>query len=82
MDLLITADFLKKANIPEEQARLELAIFLFEKGMLTLGKASIFADIHRFQMQQELARRKIPMSYDEAELEKDLNTIKKMKSQL
>ena len=81
MDLLITTELLKKANIPEEQARLELAIFLFEKGMLTLGKASAFASLHRFQMQKELAKREIPMSYDLAEFEKDLATIKKMKSQ-
>ena len=79
MDILITSDLLKKANIPEDQARLELAIFFFEKGMLTLGKASAFAGIHRFQLQKELASREIPMSYDLTELEKDLATINKMK---
>ncbi len=82
MNLVISDELLKNADMPEDEIRLELAIFLFQKGIFTLGKASEFAEIHRFEMQKVLAKRKIPMSYDEEEFEKDIIAIKKAKEQL
>jgi predicted HTH domain antitoxin len=54
---------------------LEIAIYLFEKDKLTLGKAAEFAGIPKMQMQNEIGGRGINMHYDEEMLENDLKSI-------
>ncbi|MEQ8530605.1 MAG: UPF0175 family protein [Imperialibacter sp.] len=78
MSLLITDEILNQANMSEEQFKLELAIFLFQRDVFTMGKSSAFAGIHPFQFQKILADRKIPVHYGEDDLEKDLQIIKKL----
>jgi predicted HTH domain antitoxin len=79
MSVLITDQMFAQANVPEPQFRLELAIFLFEKGLMTLGKAAELAQVHQFALQKELAGRKIPMHYGNEEYLEDLATLEKMK---
>lgn len=55
---------------------LEIAIYLFEKDKLTLGKAAEFAGIPKMQMQNEIGDRGINMHYDEEMLQNDLKFIK------
>ncbi|WP_151997620.1 MULTISPECIES: UPF0175 family protein [unclassified Imperialibacter] len=78
MSLLITDEILNQANMSEEQFKLELAIFLFQREVFTLGKASAFAGIHSFQLQKILSERKISIHYGEDDLEKDIQTIKRL----
>ena len=78
MSIIISEDLLKNASMSEKEFRLELAIFLFEKEIFTLGKASEFANIPQFIFQKELAKRKIPIHYGIEELMEDLETVKKM----
>ena len=54
---------------------LEIAIFLFEKDKLTLGKAAELVGIPKMQMQNEIGGRGINMHYDEEMLENDLKAI-------
>ncbi len=54
---------------------LEIAIYLFEKDKLTLGKAAEFAGIPKMQMQNEIGGRGINMHYDEEMLANDLKSI-------
>jgi predicted HTH domain antitoxin len=54
---------------------LEIAIYLFEKDKLTLGKAAELAGIPKMQMQNEIGGRGINMHYDEEMLENDLKSI-------
>ena len=79
MSVLITEKNNKNASMSEEEFRLELAIFLFEKEIFTLGKASEFANKPQFIFQKELAKRKIPIHYGYEEFQEDLATIEKMK---
>lgn len=79
MGILITDQMLTQANLPEPQVRLELAIFLFEKKLFTLGKAAELAQVHQFALQKELARREIPMHYDEEDYREDLETLKRLR---
>jgi predicted HTH domain antitoxin len=78
MGILITDQMLHQANLPEAQVRLELAIFLFEKDLFTLGKAAELAQVPQFILQKELARRQIPMHYDEAAYQQDLATLRRL----
>ena len=54
---------------------LEIAIYLFEKDKLTLGKAAELVGIPKMQMQNEIGGRGINMHYDEEMLENDLKSI-------
>ena len=54
---------------------LEIAIYLFEKDKLTLGKAAELVGIPKMQMQNEIGSRGINMHYDEEMLENDLKAI-------
>ncbi len=78
MALLITDEQLKASGLSEQQVRLELAIRLFELNVFTLGKAAEFAELHKLQMQQELAARKIPMHYDLEMLNEDIQNIREV----
>ncbi|MEL6699715.1 MAG: UPF0175 family protein [Bacteroidota bacterium] len=80
MSIVITDDILRLANMPESEFKLELALYMYAKGILTLGKASEFAGIPKIIFQKELGKNDLTVSYDREEFEKDLVTIKKHKS--
>lgn len=75
MALIIKDKELEAAHITEEELRLEIAILLYQQQRLSMGKASEFAGMNRVLFQKELGKRKIPVSYDKEELEKDLKTL-------
>ncbi len=75
MNIKVSGDLLKYADMNESDFNLEVAIMLFKKNKLTLGQASILAGIHQFQFQKILAKRKIPIHYDKTALHKDLETL-------
>ena len=55
---------------------LEIAIYLFEKDKLTLGKAAELVGIPKMQMQNEIGSRGIYMHYDEEMVENDIKFVK------
>ena len=60
---------------PEELLR-ELAIYLFQQGKLSFGKAREMAGLTAWSFQQVLASRDIPVHYGVDEYEQDLATLK------
>jgi predicted HTH domain antitoxin len=56
----------------EEELRKELALALYQRGVLALGKARVLARMTRWQFEQFLADRHIPRHYTEADLQDDL----------
>jgi predicted HTH domain antitoxin len=56
----------------------EIAILLYQKEKLTLGQASRLAQMSQLQFQLVLASRQIPIHYDVAEFEADLQTLQEM----
>jgi len=78
MRLEIPDNFLKKSNLTESQLKVEFAIFLFSKNIMTLGQASNFANIDSFEFQKQLGERKISIHYDEKDFDDDLQTIKRV----
>mgnify|MGYP000194566748 CR=1 FL=1 len=59
---------------PEIQSRLrlELAVSLYTQQILSLGKAAELAGLSRWELNDLLARRGVPMHYSETELNEDL----------
>jgi len=56
----------------ESRLKLELAISLYAQNALGLGKAAELAGMNRFDFNDVLAERGIPMHYGQKELEEDM----------
>ena len=79
MDLLISEDILQTAGMAPDELKTEIAIFLFQKGKLTLGQASKLAGMNRLQFQHLLASRQIPVHYSKEEFDEDLKTLRNLR---
>ena len=53
-------------------------MLLFERDKLTLAQASRFAHLSRLQFQHVLASRQLPLHYDVADFEEDLQTLQRL----
>jgi len=80
MSIIIPDDILQATRMTEEELKQEISILLFQKEKLTLRQASRLAGMNRLQFQHLLASRQIPVHYDVAEFEEDLNTLKELGS--
>ncbi len=57
----------------------EIAVMLFETGKLTLGQASHLAQLDRFEFQNLLSQRNIPIySYDIEDFNLDIKNLKEL----
>ena len=56
----------------------ELALYLFEQGKLSFGKARELAEMPVWEFQQLLGSRVIPIHYDVEDYEQDLATLKEL----
>lgn len=75
MALIIEDKDLQLAGISEQELLIEIAVLLYQKGKLSLGKASEMAKMQKVYFQKELAKREVDANYDEQELEKDLRFL-------
>ena len=62
---------------PEELKR-DLAVYLFQQGKLSFGKAREMTGMTVWAFQQLLGSREIPIHYDLADYEEDLTTLKEL----
>lgn len=76
MSVTITDDVLDAARMSETELRQELAVMLFQKERLTLAQAARLAGLGRLRFQHILASRDVPVHYDVAEFEADLETLR------
>ena len=56
----------------EARLRLEVAISLYAQQILGLGKAAELAGLSRWELNQTLAKRGVPMHYSEKQLAEDI----------
>jgi predicted HTH domain antitoxin len=68
---IVDAVRLPSAEVEAELLK-ELALALYHRGALSLGKARALARLNRWQFEQLLAERRIPRHYTEADLGEDL----------
>ncbi|RQW02981.1 UPF0175 family protein [candidate division KSB1 bacterium] len=77
-DLILTVpeDVLQAAKVPpserEGEFLKELAVALYARNILSLGKARSLAKMTRWEFEELLGQRQIVRHYDEASLEEDL----------
>ncbi len=75
MKIEIPNDAIKRSNLSEQELRLELALFLFQKNIFTLESASKFAGIDSYRFQKLLGANKIPIHYSLDDFKDDLRTL-------
>ena len=56
----------------KSRLKLELAVSLYAQDILSLGKAAELAGISRLQLNDALAKRRVPMHYTQDDLRDDL----------
>jgi predicted HTH domain antitoxin len=66
----------------EAEIRLEIALALFQREMMTLGQASQWAGLPQWQMQTQLKQRGIPLHYDVEEYQEDLRMVEELMKRL
>jgi predicted HTH domain antitoxin len=80
MSVLVSEEIMRATGRPEEEIRLELAIFFYQHFKVSAGKAATFAGLSRIAFWRELAARKIPLHYDVADLEQDVKTLEEFRA--
>jgi predicted HTH domain antitoxin len=71
-------EILVAGKISIEDLRLGIALWLFQEKNVALGKCAELAGMHKIQFQRELAKRRIPVHYDEEDLQRDMRAAQNM----
>ena len=78
MTVTFSKDILLATQMTEGELLVELAVMLFEKDKLSLGKAAQMAGMNKLEFQKLLGSREISPHYGVEEYEQDLETLKKL----
>lgn len=79
MSVLISDEILNACGMTASEFQVEVAVMLFQTDKLTLGQASNLAQLDRFEFENLLATRKIPIySYDIEDFNLDIKNLKEL----
>jgi predicted HTH domain antitoxin len=71
----VSQEILNSARLTPSELKVEMAVYLYGQGRLSVGKARELADMTLWEFRQLLASRRIPPHYDEADLDEDAATL-------
>ena len=74
--LEIPQDILDSARLTIPELKVEMAVYLYAQGRLSIGKARELADMSLWEFRQLLASRRIPPHYDVTDLDEDVATLR------
>lgn len=66
---------LKQSNLSQKELLIEIAAYLYSKGILTIGQARKICGLDLVSFQKQLAKRQIAIHYDVPDLEKDIHNL-------
>jgi len=75
MSVVIPDEIVYTTHMSAAELLREIAILLYQREKLTIGQASQLAEMNQIQFQFLLASRQIPLHYDVADFEADLQTL-------
>ncbi|CAA9316695.1 MAG: hypothetical protein AVDCRST_MAG89-1439 [uncultured Gemmatimonadetes bacterium] len=78
---IVPDEVLAAAGLTDSNLATELAVVLYEREKLSLGRAAEVAGMSKWVFNDLLAERNIPMHYDERELARDFATVRKLVAQ-
>ncbi|MFQ5857606.1 MAG: UPF0175 family protein [Anaerolineae bacterium] len=76
--LEVPQDVLDSARLTIPELKVEIAVYLYAQGRLSIGKARELAGMPLWEFRQLLASRRIPPHYDEVDLDEDIATLREM----
>jgi len=79
--LEIPQDILDSARMTADQLLVELAVYLYAQGRLSLGKAHELAGLSLWEFRQILGLRQISPHFEAEDLEQDLETLRHLDRQ-
>ena len=80
MALTLNDDVAQATRLTEAQILRELAVALFQPGLLTLAQAARLAEVDRITFQHLLASRQIPLHYGLEDYQDDLGPLDSLSS--
>ena len=79
-DLIIPGEILEQIRLSPSALRVEIAVYLYERGKLSMGQARALADIDQLAFQRELAQRDVTIHYDIEDLQEDLKNLSNLRN--
>ena len=76
--LQIPQDILDSARITLSELKVEMSVYLYAQGRLSIGKARELADMSLWEFRQLLASRRISPHYDKIDLDGDVATLREI----
>jgi predicted HTH domain antitoxin len=74
----VPQDVLDSARLSIDELKIEIAVYLYAQGRLSIGKARELANLSLWEFRQLLALRHIAPHYDEADLQEDVETLREL----
>lgn len=78
--LIIEDEIVQSTQMSEEALRLEIAIALYDRDVLSFGKARKLAGMSHFEFEKLLFDRNIPSKFTIDDLNSDIATLEKLRS--
>jgi predicted HTH domain antitoxin len=72
----VPQDVLDSARLTISELKVEMAVYLYAQGRLSVGKARELADMSLWEFRQLLASRHIAPHYSTGDLEEDVATLR------
>ena len=76
--LEVPKDVLDSARLTVPELKVEIAVYLYSQGRLSVGKARELAEMTLWEFRQLLASRRIPTHYDVEDLDEDIATLREL----
>ena len=76
--LEVPQSILDSARLTISDLKVEIAIYLYAQGRLSIGKARELAGLSLWEFRQSLASRRIAPHYDEVDLSEDAATLREL----
>lgn len=76
--LEIPQEILDSARLTIPDLKVEIAVYLYDQGRLSIGKARELAGMSLWEFRQLLASRRISPHYDEVDLNEDIATLREL----
>ncbi len=76
--LKIPQDILDTARMTADELKVDIAVFLYAQGRISLGKARELAEMSLWEFRQLLAFRRVSPHYDVADFEEDVATLREL----
>jgi predicted HTH domain antitoxin len=74
----VPQDVLDSARLTISELKVEMAVYLYAQGRLSIGKARELANMSLWEFRQLLASRHIAPHYNTDDLEEDVATLREM----